>query len=70
MTTLSLNTPARRAPKSGILAAIMRLDARFRQANALRQLDAERLADLGLTRRQADAQAGGLTWDVPLHWQR
>lgn len=38
-----------------------------RQRIALSQLDDARLADIGLTRNEADAEAS--RWDVPTHWR-
>ncbi|MFK7938691.1 MAG: DUF1127 domain-containing protein [Roseovarius sp.] len=39
-----------------------------RQRRTLAQLDNTRLADLGLTRTQAQAEAQRPIWDVPSHW--
>ncbi len=39
------------------------------QRRALGGLDADRLADLGLTQAQAQAEAARPVWDVP-HWWR
>lgn len=41
-----------------------------RQRQALRGLDDRRLADIGLTARQADAEAHRPFWDVPATWRR
>ncbi|SMR70786.1 Uncharacterized conserved protein YjiS, DUF1127 family [Aliiroseovarius halocynthiae] len=39
-----------------------------RERVALSQLDDHRLKDLGLTRAEADREAGRPIWDVPAHW--
>lgn len=53
------------------LAETLRLGlAAHRQRQALRGLDDARLADLGLTARQADAEANRPFWDVPRSWRR
>ncbi len=44
--------------------------AAHRQRNALRNLDAALLADVGLTARAADAEANRPFWDVPSAWRR
>lgn len=53
------------------LAETLRLGlAAHRQRQALRGMDAGRLADIGLTARQADAEANRPFWDVPRSWRR
>ncbi len=64
--------PARASRTSGLpivkwLAAIPALHA---QRRALRELDAARLDDLGLTRAEAMTEAQKPLWDVPSHWLR
>ena len=44
--------------------------AAHRQRQALRGLDAARLADIGLTERAALAEAERPFWDVPASWRR
>ena len=41
----------------------------WRQRQALKSLDATRLADLGLTRDQAQAEARRPLWDAPRSWR-
>lgn len=41
-----------------------------RQRRALAGLDADRLADIGVTRQEALEEADRPVWDVPAHWQR
>lgn len=58
----SARSSARRA--FGILDMLSLL----RQRRALAQLDDARLADIGLTREEADSEANRAIWDVPVHW--
>lgn len=48
------------------LAAMMRL---ARQRHALGTLDADQLADIGLTAKEAETEAARPFWDVPCHWR-
>lgn len=41
-----------------------------RERRALARMDDARLADLGLTREDALAEAKRPFWDVPSHWQK
>ena len=69
MTTAAIVT----APAAGIGKAFGRLSdmiALSRQRSELAALDAERLADLGLTCKEAKAEARRKPWDVPAHWRR
>lgn len=43
--------------------------ALHRQRRALARLDAADLADIGLTRAQAEAEAKRPVWDAPEHWK-
>ncbi|WP_107846494.1 DUF1127 domain-containing protein [Litoreibacter ponti] len=43
--------------------------ALYRQRRALAALDEDRLADLGLSRFEADAEARRPIWDAPAHWK-
>lgn len=40
-----------------------------RQRQALSRLDAERLADIGVTRDEAAAESARPVWDVPATWR-
>lgn len=40
----------------------------YRQRAALRRLDDHQLADLGLSRSEAEAEARRPLWDAPRHW--
>lgn len=44
--------------------------ALYRQRRALMRLDADALADLGLSEQAAMAEAQRPFWDAPAHWQR
>ena len=41
----------------------------YRQRRALAALDDNRLADIGLSRREADAEASRPVWDAPTYWK-
>nr|WP_246030375.1 DUF1127 domain-containing protein [Litoreibacter halocynthiae] len=41
----------------------------YRQRRALAALDDSRLADIGLSRREADAEARRPVWDAPAYWK-
>lgn len=43
--------------------------ALYRQRRALASLDDTRLADLGLSRHEANTEAKRPVWDAPLHWK-
>lgn len=45
-------------------------DALRRQRLRLRDLDDRLLADIGLTRDEAQEEARRPLWDVPTHWRR
>ena len=41
-----------------------------RQRLALRSLDDDALADIGITKSQAEAESKRPVWDVPANWRR
>lgn len=41
----------------------------WRQRRSLARLDAARLEDVGLTRAEAETEAGRPIWDVPANWR-
>lgn len=41
----------------------------YKQRKALVRLDDRMLKDLGVTREQANSEAGRPVWDVPNHWK-
>lgn len=48
---------------------LMSYVALYRQRRALAEMDDSRLADLGLSRHEADAEAKRPIWDAPNHWK-
>lgn len=63
----ALPRPTRPAGLIGRIVAILALGAQRRR---LAELDDAALADIGLTRAEAEAEAGRPVWDVPTHWMR
>ncbi|WP_225030037.1 DUF1127 domain-containing protein [Xinfangfangia pollutisoli] len=54
---------------SRIFSALPRAAARRRQRQALLRLDARLLADIGISRAQALAEAALPAWNAPGHWK-
>ncbi|MEP3347930.1 MAG: DUF1127 domain-containing protein [Litoreibacter sp.] len=52
-------------PRTGLMGYI----DLYRQRRALAALDDTRLADLGLTRHEAQVEANRPVWDAPVHWK-
>lgn len=69
MSFYELTLPARSRGLSGLFSLAARTAALHRQRAALRRLDADALADIGVTRAEADAEASRVAWDVPSHWR-
>ncbi|MEM6728506.1 MAG: DUF1127 domain-containing protein [Pseudomonadota bacterium] len=69
MTASTLRSRSAVRPASA-LGTVLNLMALARSRNALAALDADRLADLGLTRDEAMEEAQRPFWDVPAHWRR
>ncbi|MEV8466557.1 DUF1127 domain-containing protein [Fluviibacterium sp. DFM31] len=63
--TRTLPRQPRRLSLRGLVHAIA---AAHRQRRALQQLDDRMLADVGITRAQAEKEADRLIWDAPAHW--
>ncbi len=57
------------ARRKGLIARILDALALTRQRRALAELDDALLADLGLTREEAEAEARRSGWDAPPHWR-
>lgn len=55
--------------RAGLLTRLLAHFSLRRQRLALSRLDAALLADVGLTERQAVAEAGRPAWDVPPTWR-
>jgi len=58
------------APRPNLLARLGAALAVRHQRRQLAAMEAHRLADLGLTRAQALAEAERPMWNVPSHWLR
>jgi uncharacterized protein YjiS (DUF1127 family) len=67
MTSLRAAALPTRAHKS-LLSRLVTLNAVYRQRRALAALDAAALADLGLSRSEAETEAARPFWDAPAHW--
>ncbi|WP_193142576.1 MULTISPECIES: DUF1127 domain-containing protein [unclassified Meridianimarinicoccus] len=63
--TCALPRQSRRLSLPGLFQAVR---AAHRQRRALQQLDDRMLADVGITRAQAEQEAARLVWDAPAHW--
>lgn len=55
---------------SGVMAAFRGAFAARKQRHDLRRLDPHLLDDIGISARDAEAEATRPLWDVPRHWQR
>ena len=75
MTTVSTNTAAFisgavSARRPGLLKTVKNMVALRKQRRDLAALDAEALADIGLTRQDALTEASRPAWDAPNHWHK
>lgn len=57
------------SPRRGAVARLTGILSLWRQRRALARLDNAALDDIGLTRRQAEAEARRPLWDAPEFWQ-
>ena len=55
---------------STLFNRLSRMNALRKQRALLKSLPAKRLADLGVSAKQAHQEANRPIWDVPSHWQR
>lgn len=55
---------------SRLFSRLSRMNALRKQRAMLKSLPAERLADLGVSAKQAHQEANRPIWDVPSHWLR
>ncbi|WP_136684999.1 DUF1127 domain-containing protein [Falsirhodobacter xinxiangensis] len=67
MVAKSLSRPAPAPGLRGLWRRLLLAHQARRQRIKLSQLDDARLADIGLTRNQAEAEAA--RWDVPTNWR-
>lgn len=58
------------ASRRSLQQRLMDLIALRRQRVALANLDDTQLADIGLTRQEADQEAVRPIWDAPSHWSK
>jgi uncharacterized protein YjiS (DUF1127 family) len=68
-----INTLGRIGTSSAPIISLARIRAAadvWRQRRALARLDPERLADLGLTEKEAHVESSRPFWDAPGHWNR
>ncbi len=62
--------PARQGRRRrGLLTHLARIRMLRRQRQALANLDAHLLQDVGLTREEADREARRIAWDAPDWWR-
>lgn len=70
---LTLSAPRARRILGGARRTLWDLRAALaliRERRALAALDEARLADIGITRAEAEAEARRPFWDAPAHWHR
>lgn len=72
--TLSIRTTAlhqncQPKPRS-VVASLREMIALSRQRRQLRALDNHMLADIGISRTEAVAEAQKPVWNAPLHWRK
>ncbi len=52
------------------MARLRAIDTLHRERQRLSELDAHMLADIGITRAAAQAEATRVPWDAPANWQQ
>ncbi|WP_157970880.1 DUF1127 domain-containing protein [Pseudogemmobacter bohemicus] len=74
LSRLALSARPHRAGASrrptGLLAGIADFLARRRQQRRLRMMEDYLLDDIGLSRAEAEQEAGRIHWEAPAHWRR
>ena len=50
------------------LTWLLRADALYRQRRTLAEMEPHRLADIGVTRHEAEAESARPVWDAPESW--
>ncbi len=66
--TVAVNYSPLRRRSFSPLASLAQMHAVWRQRQSLRKLDDAALADIGLTRREAEREASRPIWDAPTNW--
>jgi len=67
--TLMTSPRPTRSVLASLWAELTRVYLVKRQRKSLKSMDTAALRDLGLTRKQADAEAGRWFWDAPETWR-
>ena len=75
MTTVSTNTSAFfsgavSARRPGLLKTVINMIELHKERRALAGLDAEALADIGVSTQEAMTEASRHAWDAPSHWHK
>lgn len=70
MTQTTMTLPLRRPVLAGLIGLVATATALRKQRASLANLDDTRLADLGLSRAEAEREAARPVWDVPAFWRR
>ncbi|AHD08979.1 DUF1127 domain-containing protein [Phaeobacter gallaeciensis] len=58
------------APRRSIMATVAHALAVWRERRMLAQLDSSALEDMGISQRDAEAEARRPIWDAPNNWTR
>ena len=67
--TVSCHTPLR-PRRASLVSLLVQTLAVKRQRRELLEMSDHQLADLGLSRTQAEAEGRRSLWDAPQHWMR
>lgn len=67
--TMITASPARRPARQSAIGRLALLLSVWRQRQVLRSLDDRALTDIGVTRREAEAEASRPIWDAPETWR-
>jgi len=70
MTTAIKTHRALATSKPTLLSRMLATAAVMRQRRKLAKLDNASLADLGITRKEAERESKRPAWDAPAHWHR
>lgn len=68
LSTLTRLFPFSRLARPGLIARLSAARALAKSRHALAELDAQRLADIGLTQAEAQSEARRKPWDAPANW--